>query len=555
MHVLIYAIELEQPLLATSLLGDPNSTVSYSYIPGSALRGLFAGRFRSGAHGQDDAAFQRLFLSGQTRFLSAYPVAPDGRRCLPTPRSLQHEKQQAGAAQRTIVNRAIDYQDRPGRWKGLGQPFCDASAGTLHLVEPARTIAVHVQRDRAMGRAWLQRTADDQELRYGTVFRYEALAAGQRFMAAILIDTPGDEKLLDPLLAPATCWLGRSRSAGYGRVQIIPQPANLAWREAPGSPALAGDLWTLTCLSPMLLCSADAQLPEMLGEDAQSLDDATLSAYLGCRVEIEQAGTFTDTELVGGFNRHWGLPVPQRRALTMGSVVAFLILDGTLDHAAIEANGLGERRAEGFGRVAFNWLAAPTYQGLNAQAEIAQAPVAPPAQASVIPVGLRPLAIRVADRLFDARIDAAIISFVQRYVWPQVPDSPGPNDHLRDRMPTNSQLARLHTLVRQAAAAGDTRMVLLELGQLRATARLAYERAHMAEGKGTLASWIGALLTAPQTVWEELGYLRAVAIGDIWPRRDDQRTRRVALRLVAAVLNAPAQRRKGHAATPEEAPV
>ena len=33
----------EQPLLLTSLQGDPNSSVSFSYIPGSVVRGALIG--------------------------------------------------------------------------------------------------------------------------------------------------------------------------------------------------------------------------------------------------------------------------------------------------------------------------------------------------------------------------------------------------------------------------------------------------------------------------------------------------------------------------------
>ena len=45
MDVLRFDIFLEQPLLVTDQVSDPNSVRSYDYIPGSTLRGLFAQRY------------------------------------------------------------------------------------------------------------------------------------------------------------------------------------------------------------------------------------------------------------------------------------------------------------------------------------------------------------------------------------------------------------------------------------------------------------------------------------------------------------------------------
>lgn len=37
MQVIRFLLQTEQPVLATSLQGDPNSDVSYLYIPGSMI--------------------------------------------------------------------------------------------------------------------------------------------------------------------------------------------------------------------------------------------------------------------------------------------------------------------------------------------------------------------------------------------------------------------------------------------------------------------------------------------------------------------------------------
>jgi CRISPR-associated protein Csx10 len=61
--------------------------------------------------------------------------------------------------------------------------------------------------------------------------------------------------------------------------------------------------------------------------------------------------------IVGGFNRKWGLPLPQTPALKAGSVFVFRKADVDLKQLQkLEEQGIGERRIEGFGRIVFNWL-------------------------------------------------------------------------------------------------------------------------------------------------------------------------------------------------------
>ena len=68
----IIAISLytQQPLLATSFQGDPNSDVSYSYIPGSMIRGVIIGRYmkQNGLSELDleDDEVRRLFFDANS---------------------------------------------------------------------------------------------------------------------------------------------------------------------------------------------------------------------------------------------------------------------------------------------------------------------------------------------------------------------------------------------------------------------------------------------------------------------------------------------------------
>jgi CRISPR-associated protein Csx10 len=100
MAVLTYQIRLLEPVLVTKLDGDPNSNISYDYLPGSVLRAALLGRFASDnkvavkdvledERTKADAA--RLFF-GHARFLNAYPVDRLNNRTLPKPLSWRQSK-------------------------------------------------------------------------------------------------------------------------------------------------------------------------------------------------------------------------------------------------------------------------------------------------------------------------------------------------------------------------------------------------------------------------------------------------------------------------------
>lgn len=100
MAVLTYQIRLLEPVLVTKLDGDPNSNISYDYLPGSVLRAALLGRFASDNNvavkdvlederTKADAA--RLFF-GHARFLNAYPVDRLNNRTLPKPLSWRQSK-------------------------------------------------------------------------------------------------------------------------------------------------------------------------------------------------------------------------------------------------------------------------------------------------------------------------------------------------------------------------------------------------------------------------------------------------------------------------------
>ncbi len=457
MRAITFTIELLEPLLATGLESDPNSNVSLGYVPGSVLRGaLIAKHLRKLSKPDDfDPANEierKLFFDGTVRYLNAYPLArisdDEEIRNLPTPQCWHAKKDAEPSDSGTKVYDLCFSDPAKVRYECDEQskqisgeffffhPSFDNSVVTFH---PARRLAVHTQRERRHGRA----IKDD-----GAVYRYEALAPGERFGGAILFADDAEKALIneiESLLSGKQLNLGGSRTAGYGRAEIrnlISTGTNSNWSEIPFSDSSflsAGitpdETFTITFLSNALVRNESGQYQAGL-----SLEE--LKKHLG---EIEEAKcddgkggeyncTFKRAEIVGGFNRKWGLPLPQAVSLKAGSVFTFKAKDMIDAHklkVLIDA-GVGERRAEGFGRITVNLnknkSGELTWRKFEKKKDY---------EAQAIKDSLsRTLSERMLKRILRQRLDRKLLEQVGRFEL--------------NNAPPNHQISRLRLVVRQA---------------------------------------------------------------------------------------------------------
>lgn len=369
MNCLTIHLYLQSPLLISQLGGgDPNSSIGFHYIPGSTLRGAIISRY---LNGQDtDAAdpdFQRLFLSGSVRFLNGYPLAANGRRSLPLPLSWQRQKDvkttvardwaigKPGTGRQAETSTAQMAEQSPGQtseqksdtdqaWKGIGdRKFCYLQGSKAELSEPTMQINIHIAREDRQ-----RPTADG-----AAIFRYDALAAGQCFAAMIVAEDAADLQTIKSLLPDGTRLpLGGSRSAGYGWVVVhYPEGDEDQPFTEPETEWYAAIEDIATMAPPKKLIVT--LLSDTLIQDPETgAYGADLKAVLG--VDAEER--FVRLHKVGGFNRKWNLPLPQAEAIRAGSVFVYpysASLQDTL-HKLVE-KGVGNRRVEGFGRIAVNW--------------------------------------------------------------------------------------------------------------------------------------------------------------------------------------------------------
>ncbi len=466
MKAIVFRLHLVEPaLIAQAGAGEENSAVTLPYIPGSVLRGALASRWLAAHPGVDLAADPRgrsWFLDGTVCYLNAYPEIEE-ERSLPIPASWFTEKDLAGEETAIIYDLAFGPAPGPGALKPpKGGPFCrlerkepekawEQPLYRTTLVGPARTDQVHIALENVNRRG-----------EGNLVFRYEALAAGQDFLGVVLAPEGEDLREIKELLTAGDLQIGAAHLAGYGRVRVeIVQEVERGWREYKGGDLLSTGPLVVTLLSPAILRSDSGQI----GWDGGQ----ALAHNLGLLSGTRPKAVFGRVELMGGYNRKWSLPLPQAWALAAGSVFVFDVLevDQSRLRTALDC-GIGERRAEGFGRIAVNWQAAK---------EISRFPRSEP---EAIAVSLSEESQRLARAMAQRRLRAVLGQELTK----QVAAEAGRLRH----SPSNAQLSA----IRQAALAGWTQQsmkpLLDYLDNLKEAGRSQLEQCRI--GNQTLSQWL-----------------------------------------------------------------
>ncbi len=528
MKAITFLLKTEQPLLATSFQGDPNSDVSYPYIPGSMIRGALISRYLKlpGKQSIDivtDEISRRLFFDGTTRYLNAYPNSQENKRSLPTLLSWRKEKGKEFKDTKDkidVYDLSISKNDDLQSPKSLNEPFWVEDGKNIRLYSVDRRINIHNLRDRRKGRSASDKldpqTRQVIEKRDGEIFRYDAIDTGQTFQGAILYDEV-DEKTIQYLLNISDIWLGGSRSAGYGHVKIISDiKFNNSWSEIKTSPEKrnSDNILKITLLSDLILrddCGQYAAIPptqliaEFLGKQSEELETS-----------VNEYKTYMDSVFVGGFNRKWGLPLPQVIAVKAGSVFVYEGVAVTAEQICqLETTGIGERRAEGFGRVA-----------VNLRLENSQFVASKPEPKKYLPRNQRQLeteeshnlARQMAERILRQKLEELLLDRVKEF-------------KLNPNRMTNSQLSRLIIVARKSLDINCRQPLDLLLENLPSNARTKYDRTKVS-GQ-SLNQKIKDWLDYPKS-WID-GHLEPVAIANEAAILTDELALEYTLRLIMAI--------------------
>lgn len=508
MKALTFTLRTQQPLLIPSYRsGDGNSAESMAYIPGSIIRGMFVQRYerkRGSALEASEEAFRRLFLDGSVRYLNAYPIDYRGNRSLPTPLSWRISKDDKERTQFKIFDFAVERDEALEQPTFLSKAFCRIDEeDKVFFQEPARVIRYH--------NASQQRMVKRKEV--STVFRYEAIAPGEAFAAVVLAKGAEDLALLENLAEETSSeHIGKSRTAGYGRVEIEDIQVVPDWQEyKPLGENVESECLIFTLLSDAIL--RDSRTGQWTYD---------LGAYLG----KEARDVFFATATVGGINNKWGLPLPQVPALRAGSVFVFpadAFSEG--DRQRLIQYGIGERKAEGFGQVAIQWQGAESLQAISLPKDKDTRPVSLSTQS-------QSLARRMAERMLRAELDRRLLDALAGLkISGEI---------------SNAQLSRLRLAIRRAQQEKKWGPVQRHLADdnLRAPARQQLERARVNEQQ--LLTWLQGAVDEENgggvrwTLWEQYfakGEEVRRQVAGVMVEADNNMKLECTLRLIDALLH------------------
>lgn len=335
-----YRLRTESSVLITDLdRSRENSYETRNYIPGSAIRGMVI----SALAAQEPDWFQvhRVnLLSDGTRFLNAVP-APEGTVPLPSIKGFYEDKEETRFE--TVVK---DGTFSPGLKRAKLGSFCALEGDTVRFWSTAADSATRIGRKLNRGEE-------------KTMFQTRGIGVGQDFEGYILLDDPELAAVISSALAD-TVWLGADRYDGFGKCSVttletVEEPA---WIKAYGCSAqeqVSRKLYLLA-VSPFTMLDRTG---EPCGLDLEALADK-----LGVS-GVKNLHCSTSIAEYGGYNRTWKCREPAVRMYDQGSI--FQIECGEAPALeklhALEREGIGIRRAEGFGQILF--LRGDLFEGLT----------------------------------------------------------------------------------------------------------------------------------------------------------------------------------------------
>lgn len=361
---------LDEPLIMAKTPTSGSAFESLEYIPGTLLLGALAGRAAArnklSEDGQAYQTFVAHFLRGQVKFGFLYPATFPARvsslliPAVPAPKDLLTCKRHPFGHRSAHATQG--YATTPSS-QSLRCPDCQAEAleavsGYLSLKPWSRHVVVgkreemHNEMDPLTGR-----------VRTGQLFGYVTLEAGHYFVGELICASLDAWQTLQMMVGlqdnqPATFRLGKAVRRGYGRVTLHFTAGQAApWVGQPLAQRVPDPTVPLT-----MTLLTDAIVTDTWGRYETGFSEGWLSQALqlpaGEHVELLRA--FSSTRPVDSFNNQIGLPRQQDLAIAAGSAVG-LRYQGQLSPdqfraqlARLEEEGLGWRRGEGFGQVAFN---------------------------------------------------------------------------------------------------------------------------------------------------------------------------------------------------------
>ncbi len=352
-------LRLDEPLIIAERAPAGNQFDARPVIPGWALLGALANPAAQRcdlSQSDEYRDFVALFLRGGVAFPALYPAYHYSNNlypAIPAPLGLltcsivpfEGESEGHGVFPATERKECPECQNRlepVGRFVTLRrqEPF---------TYTPRRSSELHIKVQEK-----------NQRVEKGQLYGYTVLDAGQYFVGELVCAGEDAWKRLQEMTGvaektPLTWRIGKARRRGYGQVtawleRCDNQPQT--WVQLPLEERVKDPTqpFTLTLLS-------DSIIVDPWGRQATGFTKTWLEPVLGLG-PVAVVDAYARTRIVDSFNATWGLPRRRDMALVAGSVAWVRLSDppaGWQERIAqLEAEGIGLRRNEGYGRMVFN---------------------------------------------------------------------------------------------------------------------------------------------------------------------------------------------------------
>lgn len=511
MKAFTYNIDLIDPILVNQIGGgDPNSAVGFDFIPGSVIRGAFISKYLQSKERKTidacDEEFRHLFFNGNVLFLNAYPLSRYGKRTLPSPLSWYVKKGDETDVD-DVYDHAIydvsvdDEKSEPIIWNKVSYPFCikddDESHDYIMGYNPTKRVMLHITRSN------MPRVTDETS----SMFRYESLDSGQIMSGAILVkDEKSFEVLSGILHSTEILRLGKSHLTSYGRVRLENLKNIDNWEEYEQD-SDNHDSIVVTLLSDAIIRD----------EKTGSYTDDITSA-LGIN-HAELISRFVQMALRGSFNRTWNLPSPQMRVIKAGSVFVYRKdeeLSKKLHKLVI--SGIGEKREEGFGRIAIDWQNRDCFEISKYDADTGTKNLNPD-------IKNIDLINTIYKRLLRTELD--------QLLWKKI------NNSALKNVPSKSQISGVRYVIRSSFAEGKPEIVINYLKEMKNASKDNFIKARIGND---FYKWIELLFKEQDKVWGEINAISvSCSLGGIDEESKNELKNEMALeysiRLVDGVLH------------------
>ncbi|MBD3190531.1 MAG: hypothetical protein GF308_07795 [Candidatus Heimdallarchaeota archaeon] len=371
----------EEPLLIANRQEAGYRYKSHLYIPGSTLFGALAWKAASRRDLKDEKTYEKfikLFKRGALKVTPLYPayfpksqeksesIAKTIYPTIPSPLDLlscklypETEKGSHGFEHCAIKKEEpkkcevclSKEKKKETPLKPLNEYLVIRSLSSKNLkkAEVAIKEEMHISID-----------LDTGKTKPGELFSYRSIDSNQYFLGLLEVDDfqvfnefinleNGEEGFFFNLT------IGKGISRGYGKVRVwlqnVDSPADVFLGKPIQERVNVKEPITMTLLTGAILLDKWSRFQT-------NLDKKMLEEILGPEVEVEVFNSFVKTKNIDGFNGYLGLPKWRDVVLVSGSSIGFKVKDPSEEFLTtlqkLEEEGIGLRKAEGFGRIAFN---------------------------------------------------------------------------------------------------------------------------------------------------------------------------------------------------------